>query len=127
MVQTRVLASDGTVLLEALANVRPALGIHRVRPGVVYSTREGPFVQYCPPADTDEAVEVDIPVATPAQIEVARQMAAGQHGDVFRIEAPRETIERAALLPGREGVAVELWPSPVGAAVARVVLRFVRV
>lgn len=127
MIPTRILNDQGNVLLEVIADVRPALAVHRVRPGVVYSSSEGPFVQYGPPADTDEAVEVYIPVATPAQVEVARQMAAGQHGEVFRIEGPRETIERAALLPGREGVAVELWPSPVGSSTARVVMRFVRV
>lgn len=127
MVPTRILTAGGTVLLEAPANVRPALGVHRVRPGVVYASIEGPFVQYGPTADTDESVEVDFPVATASQVEVAKQMAAGQHGDVFRIEGPRETVDRAALLPGRDGVAVELWPSPVGNAVARIVMRFVRV
>lgn len=126
MVTTKIYAGS-QLLLDVVANVRPGVSASRVRPGVVYSTPEGPFVQYGPPADNEDVVEVHIQYAGPAEVATVRAMARGDYGDVFRIEGPRETIERAALMPGREGVAIDVWPSPAAQPAVQIVLRFVRV
>lgn len=126
MVNTRIYAGS-LLVLNVLANVRPAVSVPSVRPGEVLETSQGPYVQYGPAADTDEAIEVEIPTAGQAEIDTVRAMARGDYGDVFRIEGARETVQRAALLPGRDGVAIEVWPGDPASVQARVVLRFVRV
>lgn len=120
--------SGTTLLLSVVADVR---GVYpepaRVRPGQVFETREGPFVQYGPVADADQVIEVEIPMASQSELNTILQMVSGVWGDVFRIEAPREYVERAAILPGRDGVSVEIWPGDPADVKARVIMRFVRV
>lgn len=125
--QTVRLWAGDTLLLDVVAVARPAMGPSTMRPGTVHDTQEGPWVQYGPAADSPVPVEVEIPYATASVIEVVRQIAAGAHGDVFMLETPRETLPRAALLPGRDGVAIEIWPGDPAAPAARVIMRFVRV
>lgn len=126
MVRTKVY-SGSVLLLDVVADIRPGVSVHRARPGVVYETPDGPFVQYGPPADSYEEIEIHIPNADQSVVDTVRAMARGDYGDVFRIEGPRDTYERVALIPGKSGVAVEVWPSVPGSLVARVVLRFVMV
>jgi hypothetical protein len=123
---TRIL-SGALVLLDVLADVRGAYpDVAAIRQGKVHPTFTGPVPQYGHLARSNTVVEVDIPLVTSSQITVIDAMLRGDYGDVFTIESPRETFQ-ASLIPGKEGVAVELYPSAPGFTKARAVLRFVRV
>jgi hypothetical protein len=123
---TRIL-SGALVLLDVLADVRGAYpDVAAIRQGKVHPTFTGPVPQYGQLARPDTVVEVDIPLVTSSQIAVIDAMLRGDYGDVFTIESPRETFQ-ASLIPGKEGVAVELYPSAPGFTKARAILRFVRV
>jgi hypothetical protein len=123
---TRIL-SGALVLLDVLADVRGAYpDVAAIRQGKVHPTFTGPVPQYGHLARSNTVVEVDIPLVTSSQIAVIDAMLRGDYGDVFTIESPRETFQ-ASLIPGKEGVAVELYPSAPGFTKARAILRFVRV
>jgi hypothetical protein len=123
---TRIL-SGALVLLDVLADVRGAYpDVAAIRQGKVHPTFTGPVPQYGHLARSNTVVEVDIPLVTSSQITVIDAMLRGDYGDVFTIESPRETFQ-ASLILGKEGVAVELYPSAPGFTKARAVLRFVRV
>jgi hypothetical protein len=74
----------------------------------------------------DIIVEVDIPIVDDSQIVTIGAMLRGDYGSVFTIEAPKETFQ-ASLIPGNEGVAVEIYPSAPGFTKARAILRFTKV
>jgi hypothetical protein len=123
---TRILAGP-LVLLDVLADVRGAYPWPAaIRQGKVHSTFTGPVPQYGSLAGSDIIVEVDIPVVNNSQIATIGAMLRGDYGDVFTIEAPRETFQ-ASLVPGNEGAVVEIYPSAPEFTKARAILRFVRV
>jgi hypothetical protein len=123
---TRIL-SGALVLLDVLADVRGAYpDVAAIRQGKVHPTFTGPVPQYSHLARSNTVVEVDIPLVTISQIAVIDAMLRGDYGSVFTIESPRETFQ-ASLVPGNEGVAVEIYPSAPGFTKARAILRFAKV
>lgn len=120
--------TDNTVLLTLAAdsNLRSPAEKQRRR-GRIFETPEGPFVQYADEvAVGDDVIEVYWRLATPAQAEVLRAAARGDHGDELKLGNPYEGNITIAFVPGPEGFEPDRYVGTPPNERLSVTTRFVR-